>query len=196
MAHASGSGLDDMPAEAQRGEVLHPHRRGQENGNGERRLDPHRVGVARRSLARQRANDRLRQVDQAAQILGVVELAQPGAVACRHARFLGIDLAANRLQRRDLLRRRLDPPFGDLDRGQRETMQLARLAIAVAVPEEAQRGLDGLGLNEVGERSDRLGITSRLDKRGRHLEETKAKVPERDRACGTAAGPAKRSPRA
>ena len=71
-------------------------------------------------------------------------------------------------------------------------MQLARLAVAVAGPKEVQLGLERLGLNQVGERSDRLGITSRLDKRGRHLEETKAKVPERDRAGGTAAGPAEK----
>ena len=82
--------------------------------------------------------------------------------------------------------------FGDLDRGQRETVQLARLAGAVAGPKEAQRGFQRLGLNQVGERSDRLGITSRLNKRGRHLKQTKAKVPERDRACGTAAAPSEK----
>jgi hypothetical protein len=60
---------------------------------------------------------RLRQVDQAAHILWVVELAQPSAVARRHAHFLGGDLATNRLQFSDPLHRRFDPPLGDLDRG-------------------------------------------------------------------------------
>ena len=48
MAHASRPGPDDMSAEMERGEVLHPHRRDQENCNCQRRLDPDRLGVTRR----------------------------------------------------------------------------------------------------------------------------------------------------
>jgi hypothetical protein len=40
-------------------------------------------------LAGQTANDRLGQIDQAAEILGIVKLAQPGAVARRQPVSLG-----------------------------------------------------------------------------------------------------------
>ena len=39
-----------------------------------------------------------------------------------------------------------------------------------------QRGLQGIGRDQVGERSDRLGSSAGMDERGRHLKQTQANV--------------------
>ena len=52
-----------------------------------------------------------------------------------------------------------------------------RLALSVAGPNKRQRGLQGIGCDQVGERSDCLGSSARMDERGRHLKQAHAKVP-------------------
>ena len=93
-----------VAAEMERREVLHPHRRDQENPNRQRRLDPDRSGVTYRPCPRIECADCLGQVDQATEVFGIVELTQSRSVALSHARVLWVDLTADRLQRRDLFR--------------------------------------------------------------------------------------------
>ena len=51
VAHASRPGPTQVAAEIKRREVLHPHRRDQENPNRQRRLDPDRSGVSLPALS-------------------------------------------------------------------------------------------------------------------------------------------------
>ena len=68
--------------------------------------------------------DCLGQVDQATEVFGIVELTQSRSVALSHARVLWVNLTADCLQRRNLFGRRLDPVFGNLQRGQRKIVEM------------------------------------------------------------------------
>src|SRR5207244_12728383 len=119
-----------------------------------------------------------RQIDQPLDIDRIIEDAQPGPSALCHASLARIDLAAQRTHGLELRRRHLDPVLCDVDEQQREIVDLPRLALTVALPEEGEGLLRRGDVDEVGKRADRMRVPAGTDESSGKLRQLQSPIAD------------------
>ena len=139
------------------GQIADAHRRHQQDLDRHRRLGLQRAGIGPR-IAGGQTHQHVRQAKQGARLLRIVELAQTGAVGLGQAAAADIEAPHDRRYPIEVSLFDTEMVPGDrLQRAGEIVDRCGRLA-AAALDQKPQPLLQGLDLDEVPERGDRIGI--------------------------------------